>query len=114
MKITEAVKLLKHYQGWRLGDDIEMLEPKQVTEVIDTILMLYEERYKMTDSIVEKVIKKYKERSELRQNKYGTTLDRKDLTLLDWINHAQEEAMDLSLYLEKLKQKLFFEGINVD
>ncbi len=114
MKITEAVKLLKHHQGWRLGDDIEMLEPKQVTEVIDTILMLYEERYKMTDSIVEKVIKKYQERSELGQTKYGTTLDRKDLTLFDWINHAQEEAMDLSLYLEKLKQKLFFEGINVD
>ena len=45
MKITEAIKLLKHHQGWRLGDDIEMLEPKQVTEVIDTILMLYEELY---------------------------------------------------------------------
>jgi hypothetical protein len=68
----------------------------------------------MNDSIVDKVIKKYQERSKLGQNKYGTTLDRKDLTLLDWINHAQEEAMDLSLYLEKLKQKLFFEGINVD
>jgi succinate dehydrogenase flavin-adding protein (antitoxin of CptAB toxin-antitoxin module) len=68
----------------------------------------------MNDSIVEKVIKKYQERSELGQKKYGTTLDRKDLTLLDWINHAQEEAMDLSLYLEKLKQKLTTEGINVD
>jgi hypothetical protein len=45
MKITEAVKLLRHYQGWRLGDDIEMLEPKQVTEVIDTILHLFEEKY---------------------------------------------------------------------
>ena len=45
MKITEAVKLLRHHQGWRTGEDIEMLEPKQVTEVIDTILMLFEERY---------------------------------------------------------------------
>jgi len=45
MKITEAVKLLEQHQGWRLGDDIEMLEPKQVTEVIDTILHLFEERY---------------------------------------------------------------------
>ena len=45
MKITEAVKLLRHHQGWRLGDDVEMLEPKQVTEVIDTILHLFEERY---------------------------------------------------------------------
>jgi hypothetical protein len=45
MKITEAIKLLRHHQGWRLGDDVEMLEPKQVTEVIDTILHLFEERY---------------------------------------------------------------------
>ena len=45
MKITEAIKLLRHHQGWRLGDDIEMLEPKQVTEVIDTILHLFEEKY---------------------------------------------------------------------
>jgi hypothetical protein len=45
MTITEAIKLLRHHQGCRLGDDIEMLEPKQVTEVIDTILHLFEERY---------------------------------------------------------------------
>ena len=76
--------------------------------------MSYHSKVIKTDSIVEKVIKKYQERSELGQTKYGTTLDRKDLTLLDWINHAQEEAMDLSLYLEKLKQKLTSEGINVD
>jgi succinate dehydrogenase flavin-adding protein (antitoxin of CptAB toxin-antitoxin module) len=68
----------------------------------------------MTDTILESVLAKFRQRSEVGQRKYNTTLDRKDLTLLDWINHAQEEAMDLSLYLEKLKQKLFFEGINVD
>ena len=45
MKITEAVKLLRYHQGWRTGEEIEMLEPKQVTQVIDTILMLFEERY---------------------------------------------------------------------
>jgi succinate dehydrogenase flavin-adding protein (antitoxin of CptAB toxin-antitoxin module) len=68
----------------------------------------------MNDSIVNKVIDKYLQRSELGKNKYGTTLDRKDLSLIDWINHAQEEAMDLTLYLEKLKQKLTTEGINID
>jgi succinate dehydrogenase flavin-adding protein (antitoxin of CptAB toxin-antitoxin module) len=60
----------------------------------------------MKDSIVEKVIKKYQERSELGQKKYNTTLDRKDLGIIDWINHAQEEAMDLCLYLEKIKQQI--------
>jgi hypothetical protein len=29
-------------------------------------------------------------------------MDREDLSTLDWLRHAQEEAMDLSLYLEKL------------
>ena len=58
----------------------------------------------MKDSIVESVIKKYRERSELGITKYGVTLDRKDLTIEDWITHAQEEAIDLLLYLERIKQ----------
>ena len=59
---------------------------------------------KMKDSIVESVIKQFKDRSSVGIEKYGVTLDRTDLTRLDWINHAQQEAMDLVLYLEKLKQ----------
>ena len=58
----------------------------------------------MKDSIVESVIKQFKERSDVGIQKYGTTLDRNDLTTLEWINHAQQEAMDFVLYLEKLKQ----------
>lgn len=58
------------------------------------------------DTIVAAVIKKFQERSELGQKKYGTTLDRTDLKTLDWIQHAQEEFMDGILYLEKLKQML--------
>jgi hypothetical protein len=57
-----------------------------------------------TDTIVAAVIKKFQERSDLGQKKYGTTLDRTDLKTLDWIQHAQEELMDGILYLEKLKQ----------
>jgi len=56
------------------------------------------------DSIVNAVIQKFLERSALGQKKYGTTLDRKDLTTKDWIQHTQEELMDAILYLEKLKQ----------
>ena len=55
------------------------------------------------DSIVLKVIDKFKDRSVMGLKKYGTTLDRNDLSLLDWINHAQEELMDGILYLEKIK-----------
>jgi hypothetical protein len=57
------------------------------------------------DSIVNKVIQSFIERSEVGFNKYGTNLDRKDLSALEWINHAQQEAMDMILYLEKLKQE---------
>lgn len=58
------------------------------------------------DSIVKAVIEKFKQRSEVGQQKYGTTLDRTDLTLLDWITHAQEELMDGILYLEKIKDMI--------
>jgi hypothetical protein len=56
------------------------------------------------DSIVASVIESFKKRSELGVLKYGKTLDRNDLSVLDWIQHAQEEHMDAILYLEKLKQ----------
>lgn len=64
----------------------------------------YEKFFNKKDSIVESVINQYNERSKLGMDKYGTTLDRTDLKPLDWINHAQQEAMDLTLYLEKLKK----------
>lgn len=56
------------------------------------------------DTIVQSVISSFLERSRLGQLKYGTTLDRTDLTTAQWIQHAQEELMDGILYLEKLKQ----------
>ena len=60
----------------------------------------------MKDSIVESVINQFKQRSEAGINKYGTTLDRKDLTPLQWLTHLSEELQDATLYIEKLKQEL--------
>jgi hypothetical protein len=57
----------------------------------------------MKDTIVESVIEQFKQRSEVGINKYGVTLDRTDLTPLDWMNHLQQELMDATLYIEKLK-----------
>jgi hypothetical protein len=56
------------------------------------------------DTVVQAVVKKFLQRSEVGIKKYGVTLDRKDLEPLDWIQHAQEELMDGILYLEKLKR----------
>jgi len=58
------------------------------------------------DSIVDSVIQKFLQRSALGKEKYGVTLDRTDLSVKDWIQHAQEELMDGILYLEKLKQTM--------
>jgi hypothetical protein len=38
--------------------------------------------------------------------KYGVTMMRDDLSSLQWLNHLQEELMDATLYLERLRVKL--------
>ena len=56
------------------------------------------------DSIVESVIKKFKDRSDVGIKKYGTTLDRKDINFDGWAEHLQQELMDGILYLERLRK----------
>jgi len=58
------------------------------------------------DSIVDSILNKFVDRAEMGFTKYNNTLDRKDLSRVEWINHAQEELMDGILYLERLKQEL--------
>ena len=58
------------------------------------------------DKHVYSVIQKIKTRSEAGLKKYGVTLERTDLTLLNWLQHAQEEAMDLANYLEVIINKM--------
>ena len=57
------------------------------------------------DEIVRSVLKRFNARSWIRIEKYSTTLERNDLSTLEWLTHAQEEAMDFVLYLERLKQE---------
>ena len=61
---------------------------------------------KHEDSILLAVMAKYYDRSKRGQQKYGTTLDRKDIDLHGWLNHLQEELMDATLYIEKLKKEI--------
>jgi hypothetical protein len=58
------------------------------------------------DSIVDTILNKFVDRAEMGFKKYSNTLDRKDLSKVEWINHAQEELMDGILYLERLKQEI--------
>jgi hypothetical protein len=77
--------------------DVKVNEPEVVP---------YKDEYVKIDPIVNSVIDKFLHRSRVGIEKYGTTLGRNDLSLEEWINHAQEEAMDLCLYLTKIKEEL--------
>lgn len=57
------------------------------------------------DRIVEAVRWKMVRRAKTGHDKYGVTMERTDLTRKQWLIHAQEEAMDLAIYLEKLIQE---------
>jgi hypothetical protein len=60
----------------------------------------------MKDKIVEQVVQKFNERSQRGIEKYGTTLDRDDLSIEEWLDHAIEESMDFILYLYKIKTEI--------
>ena len=55
----------------------------------------------MKDKVVEAVRKDLLRRSKLGINKYGVTLDRKDLNLKSWLQHAYEECLDQANYLKR-------------
>lgn len=60
----------------------------------------------MQDKYVQAVKDKFEQRSQTGIKKYNTTLERTDLTIEEWLTHAQEEAMDLTLYLERIKAEI--------
>jgi hypothetical protein len=45
MTLQEALNILRHYQLWRLGEEITQLEPKVITQTIDVILNKFKELY---------------------------------------------------------------------
>lgn len=59
-----------------------------------------------TDSIVDGIIDEFIDRSRVGKLKYNTDLDRTDLSLSQWLQHAIEEHMDAILYLKKIKSTI--------
>jgi hypothetical protein len=57
------------------------------------------------DQIVLRVLARFNERSQVGIKKYNTTLERDDLSTLEWLTHLQEELMDATLYVERLKDE---------
>lgn len=73
------------------------------------------ERYKSIDSldsVVLSVVDKITSRAEIGLKKYNTNMDRQDLSIVEWINHSQEELMDMLIYMEKVKQEMIKLNIN--
>tara|TARA_R100001440_G_scaffold5741_1_gene12205 strand:- start:7033 stop:7311 length:279 start_codon:yes stop_codon:yes gene_type:complete len=56
--------------------------------------------------IEDEVCKKIQGRAEVGKNKYGVTMETAPLSKLEWLIHAQEEAMDLAVYLQKLIEEI--------
>ena len=89
-------------------DDSMYDSDEETDEVVESIQERVENKMPFkgptSDSIVNSVISEFISRSNVGLEKYGRTLDRGDLSLMDWVQHAQEEMMDGILYLEKIKK----------
>jgi hypothetical protein len=51
--------------------------------------------------IINQVVQDLESREQRGLSKYGTTVDRTDLSEIEWLQHAYEEALDLAVYLKK-------------
>ncbi len=65
------------------------------------IFKIEEVLVEVKDSVVELVREDLLNRSKVGIKKYNTTLDRTDLKLIDWLQHAYEECLDQANYLKK-------------
>ena len=52
--------------------------------------------------IEEDVINKIRDRALTCYESYGQSMERTDLSRLDWLKHLQEEMLDSAIYLQKL------------
>ena len=68
-------------------------------------LLLTQERSSQCE-VVDRVREKLRERSEVGLQKYGVSMMRTDLDLDAWLRLAQEEVMDMAVYLERIQ--IFF------
>ena len=111
MELQTAIEILEYHQEWRLGKRDEMIhEPKTLTQALDVALIDIKSSLdlgnKTTDKIVLSVIEDLNERSKVGIKKYRTTLDRQDLTLLQWHQHQYEELLDAALYTKRIINEL--------
>lgn len=64
---------------------------------------VYLDYEKRDSNILSLVIEDMRKREDIGKTKYGTTMDRNDLSTNQWLLHMREELMDAILYLKKLE-----------
>lgn len=60
------------------------------------------DNYWSSDSMVDRVMERVYRRSEAGLKKYGVTMLRDDVSTIEWLRHAQEEALDFAVYIERV------------
>lgn len=58
------------------------------------------------DPVVQSVVNKFVDRSDVGFAKYGKTMRDDKSDVFVWLNHLQEELMDATLYLQRLKEEI--------
>jgi hypothetical protein len=86
-------------------DLVNGLAPVSESEFIQSVTDATKRAYSQ-DRNVEAVVDKHRSRAAVGLKKYGVTTERTDLTVAQWLQHAQDEAMDLAIYLERLMSDL--------
>jgi len=86
----------------------------RIRELVDTVRLskwdelkheprnILEEYLSRRDPVIEQVVHLLRSRSRRGIAKYGQTLDRDDLELVDWLNHLQEELSDGLAYCQRV------------
>lgn len=75
---------------------VESLYPKDATRERKFL------RPHLNDPIVCSVLERIKSRADEGMRKYGVSMARGDVDTIQWLRHAQEEALDLAVYLERV------------
>jgi hypothetical protein len=55
--------------------------------------------------IYKEVISDLISREKMGRAKYGTTVDKANLSEREWMQHAYEEALDFAIYLKRMMSK---------
>lgn len=82
-----------------------MTQLNQIDDDMDE-LMSYVHTVFIEDETVMDVVKKYESRSNEGMKTYGTSLRNNGAPLEFWIESAIEEAMDITLYLQRLLEEV--------